>query len=156
MFFFRQRFQTSYICLFNNKFWIFVKSKVIYSGILTTFRVLLDLWYRFVKRPCTTTVSGTIFLYFISLKKVSKKSCLTKTLSNCPIQLKKLQFRTIFFLIQAFLDFWGFVFCDFWFNTVHNSILFSSPLVLLSNLNLRGFCIPCFLCVPTLTVRSFN
>jgi hypothetical protein len=42
-------------------------------------------------------------------------------------------------LIQAFLDFRGFDFLDFQFNTVYNSILFSSPLVLLSDLDLRGF-----------------
>ena len=36
-----------------------------------------------------------------------------------------------------------------WFNAVYNSILFSSPLVLLSNLDLRGFFFPSFLCVPT-------
>ena len=44
--------------------------------------------------------------------------------------------------IQAFLDFRGFDFNDFRFNAVYNSILFSSPLVLLSNLDLCGFCIP--------------
>ena len=37
--------------------------------------------------------------------------------------------------VQAFLDFRG-----FWFNTVYNSILFSFPLVILSNLDFRGFC----------------
>ena len=41
--------------------------------------------------------------------------------------------------IQAFLDFLGFDFCDFRFTAVYNSILFSSPLVLLSKLDLRGF-----------------
>ena len=39
----------------------------------------------------------------------------------------------------AFLDFRSFDFCNFWFNAVYNSILFSSPLVLLSNLDLRVF-----------------
>jgi hypothetical protein len=47
--------------------------------------------------------------------------------------------------LQAILDFRGFDFRgfdfrDFRFNAVCNSILFSSPLVLLSNLDLRGFC----------------
>ena len=42
--------------------------------------------------------------------------------------------------LQAFLDFCGFDFRDFQFNKINNSILFSSPLVLLSNLDLRGFC----------------
>ena len=37
----------------------------------------------------------------------------------------------------AFLDFRGFNFRNFWFTAVYNSILFSSPLVLLSNLDLR-------------------
>ena len=50
-------------------------------------------------------------------------------------------------IVQAFLDFRGFDFRDFQFNAVYNSILFSSPLVLLSNLDLRGFCFPVFLCV---------
>ena len=49
-------------------------------------------------------------------------------------------------LVQAFLDFCGFDSCDFCFNTVYNSILFSSPLVLLSNLNLRSLCFRIFLC----------
>ena len=48
------------------------------------------------------------------------------------------------FIIQAFLDFCSFNFCNFWFTPVYNSILFSSPLVLLSNLNLRGFCFSMF------------
>ena len=43
------------------------------------------------------------------------------------------------FKVQAFLDF-----CGFQFNAVYNSILFSSPLVLLSNLDLRDFCFPQF------------
>ena len=42
--------------------------------------------------------------------------------------------------LQAFLDFRGLDFGNFWFTSVYNSILFSSPLVLLSNLNLRCFC----------------
>ena len=42
--------------------------------------------------------------------------------------------------VQAFLDFRGFDVHDFQFNAVYNSILFSSPLVLLSNLDLHGFC----------------
>ena len=46
--------------------------------------------------------------------------------------------------IQAFLNFRGFDFRDFWFNAVYNSILFSSILVLQSNLDLRGFHIPRF------------
>ena len=48
------------------------------------------------------------------------------------------------FKVQAFLDFRGFEFLDFRFNTVYNSILFSSPLVLLSNLDFRGFRFPRF------------
>ena len=39
--------------------------------------------------------------------------------------------------VQAFLDF-----RNFWLTAVYNSIQFSSPLVLLSNLDLRGFCYP--------------
>ena len=46
--------------------------------------------------------------------------------------------------IQAFLDFCSFNFRNFRFNAVYNSILFSSPLVLLSNLDLHGFCFPRF------------
>ena len=45
-------------------------------------------------------------------------------------------------VVQAFLVFRGFGIRNFRFNAVHNSILFSSPLVLLSNLDLRGFCFP--------------
>ena len=46
--------------------------------------------------------------------------------------------------MQAFLDFRGFNFCGFQFTAVYNSILFSSSLVMLSNLDLRGFCFPRF------------
>jgi hypothetical protein len=49
--------------------------------------------------------------------------------------------------IQAFLDFRGFDFRNFLFNAAYNSILFSSPLVLLSNLDLCGFCFRGFLFV---------
>ena len=47
-------------------------------------------------------------------------------------------------MVQAFLDFRGFDFHDFQFNAVCNSILFSSPLVLLNNLDLCGFRFPQF------------
>ena len=40
---------------------------------------------------------------------------------------------------QAFLNFCGFDFHNFWFNAVHNFTLFSFPLVLISNLDLGGF-----------------
>ena len=47
----------------------------------------------------------------------------------------------------------GFDFRDFRFTAVYNSIIFSSPLLLLSNLDLRGFCFHVFFSVsPTLTV----
>ena len=47
--------------------------------------------------------------------------------------------------LQAFLDFRGFDFRDFQFTLVYNSILFSSLLVLRSNLDLGVFfCIPTF------------
>ena len=49
--------------------------------------------------------------------------------------------------LQAFLDFRGFDFCGFLFTGVYDSIIFSSPLVLLSNLYLRGFCFRGFLFV---------
>ena len=42
--------------------------------------------------------------------------------------------------IQAFLNFRGFNIRNFQFTAVYNSILFSSPLLLQSNLDLRGFC----------------
>ena len=57
--------------------------------------------------------------------------------------------------VQAFLKFRGFDFRDFWFNTIYNSILFISPLVLLSNLNLRGFCFPQFF-IMCLHIYSIN
>ena len=53
--------------------------------------------------------------------------------------------------IQAFLDFRGFDFRHFRFTAVYNSILFSSPLVLLSNLDLCDFPFLLFLGVPPLT-----
>ena len=46
--------------------------------------------------------------------------------------------------VQTFLDFLGFDFRDF---QLYNSIQFSSPLVILSNLDLRGFCFRGFLFV---------
>ena len=49
--------------------------------------------------------------------------------------------------VQAFLDFCGFDFCNFWFNSVYNSILFSFPLVLVSNLDLhRSHFLQFFMC----------
>ena len=51
-------------------------------------------------------------------------------------------------VLQAFLNFRGFDFRDFLFSTVHNSILFSSPLVLVSNLDLCGFCSAAFILCP--------
>jgi hypothetical protein len=50
-----------------------------------------------------------------------------------------LGYQLYYSTVQVFLDFRGLDFRNFWFNAVYNSILFSSPLVLLSNLNLRGF-----------------
>ena len=52
--------------------------------------------------------------------------------------------------IQAFLDF-----LNFQFYSVYNSILFSSPLVLLNNLNLQGFCFHGF-CVSPHCINSVN
>ena len=43
-------------------------------------------------------------------------------------------------VLQAFLDFRSFEIHDFLFAAVYNSIIFSSPLVLLSDLDLQGFC----------------
>ena len=67
-----------------------------------------------------------------------------------PIKWQSLQSFQYFMWInvQAFLDFHGFDFCDFWFTAVYNSTLFSSPLVLLSNLNLRSFYFHWFFYVP--------
>ena len=56
---------------------------------------------------------------------------------NCNLCLESKIFSI---LICTFLDFRGFDFRNFWFTAVYNSILFSSSLVLLSNLDLRGFC----------------
>ena len=55
-----------------------------------------------------------------------------------PCGMKKTYWKQVF--PQAFLDFRAFDFRGFPFTAVYNSILFSSPLVLLSNLDLRGFC----------------
>ena len=49
---------------------------------------------------------------------------------------------------QFFLDFCSFHFLIFRFNAVYNSILFSSPLGLLSNLDLRCFSFPHFFMCP--------
>ena len=48
--------------------------------------------------------------------------------------------------VQALLYFHSFDFSNFRFTEVDNSILFSSPLELLSNLNLRGFRLGFFMC----------
>ena len=50
--------------------------------------------------------------------------------------------------IQAFLDFHSFDFCNFRFTAVYNSILFSSPLVLLSNLDYVVFASAVFYLCP--------
>ena len=51
-------------------------------------------------------------------------------------------------IVEVFLDFCGFNFADFWFNPIYTSILFSSTLILLSNLHLSGFCFACFFMSP--------
>ena len=51
-------------------------------------------------------------------------------------------------IVEVFLDFCGFNFADFWFNPIYTSILFSSTLVLLSNLHLSDFCFACFFMCP--------
>ena len=50
--------------------------------------------------------------------------------------------------IKAFLDFQDFDFRNFRFTTVYNSILFSFPLVLISNLHLHCFCFRGFFLCP--------
>ena len=58
--------------------------------------------------------------------------------------------KTIWIEVQGFHDFCSFNFCKFQIKVVYNSILCSSPLVVLSNLDLRGFLLSAFiLCVPT-------
>ena len=52
-------------------------------------------------------------------------------------------------IIQAFLNSCGFDFRNFRFTAVYNSILFSSSLLLLLNLDLRGFCFCGFFFVST-------
>ena len=71
-------------------------------------------------------------------KKKKKDECVKTRLD--PFRSLTCLHQVCRFLIQAFLDFFGFDFCGFRFTAVYNSILFSSPLVLLSNLDLRGFC----------------
>ena len=53
----------------------------------------------------------------------------------------------VYFVIQAFLDFRSFDFRNFQFNAVYNSFLFSFRLVLISNIDLQGFCFSGFLFV---------
>ena len=52
------------------------------------------------------------------------------------------------FNVHTFLDFCCFNFRFFQFNEVYDSHLFSSPLVLLSNHDLHGFCFPRFFMCP--------
>ena len=68
-------------------------------------------------------------------------------LDNIPLRLIEKE-------VQAFLDFHGFDFRDFRFTAVYNSILFSSLLVLLSNLDLRDFCFRGFFWCPH--INSLN
>ena len=59
-----------------------------------------------------------------------------------------------FFRLQAFLDFHDFNYRGFPFTAVYNSIICSSPLVLLSNLDLHSLCFRFFFfCVPTNSVN---
>ena len=58
--------------------------------------------------------------------------------------------KTILIKVQGLHNFRSFNFSNFQINVVYNSNLFSSPLVVLSNLDLRGFLLSAFiLCVPT-------
>ena len=68
--------------------------------------------------------------------------------------------------VQAFLNFHGFDIHDFQFTAIYNSILFFSPLVLLSKLDLQGFRFPhLFMCplnnsvnrgIPVLSSEKHN
>ena len=75
-------------------------------------------------------------------------------IENSPKFLRKI---LIYMYVQAFLDFHGFDFCSFLFTAIYNSIVFSAPLVQLSNLDLHGFCSRSFLfCVPTAHINWVN
>ena len=98
---------------------------------------LLKSWQKFKTSPFPCWSKNLVLsLHFLDLK--NKKSA-------------QLRFVKYSFQVQAFLYFHGFDFRDFRFTAVYNSILFSSPFVLLSNLDLHGFFFCVFLCVPTLT-----
>ena len=60
-----------------------------------------------------------------------------------PIQARKSRLSNS---IQIFVDLHCFDIRNFLFIAVYNSVLFSSPLVLQSNLDLFGFCFPVILC----------
>ena len=79
-----------------------------------------------------------------SFRKVSWKNQCSAILYGSPTYYNThkvilVMLKHVFYKIQALLHFIGYDFCNFQFNAVYYSIPFSSPLVLLSNLNLRWF-----------------
>ena len=94
------------------------------------------------RKLCTGQYMSHIFRFFkgvmafraAPMSHIGMKSFLKNGESLCPI--------------QVFLDFRAFDFCNFRFNGVYNSILFFSPLVLLSNFDLHSFPFCIFLMCP--------
>ena len=83
-----------------------------------------------------------LFVMTLQGKTKNKNKHGSKRLVFCSSNLQKMQDikLSLKITIQAFLDFRGFDFRNIQFNEVYNSILSSSPLVLLSNLDLCSFC----------------
>ena len=113
-------------------------SVVILLGIYNLYD-LLGMSKRFSQEPRSPQIKEKTGLAddFFSLKPIcrfskSASSYIKKTLYYVSTCLQA--------YIQAFLDFYGFNFRNFQFTAVYNSFLFSFPLVLQSNLDLRGFC----------------
>ena len=95
--------------------------------------------------------------FLMTMKTVSSNKTIKKFTRNI-ISTEKLhkwlQLQFFKYYLQAFLDFCGFDFTDFRFNVVYNSIQLSSPLVLLSNRDLRCFRFPRFFYVSH--INSIN
>ena len=110
-------------------FWLWMANQVPFS-ILTSLKVVTNI---------TTTKSAHV---------VKKPHCapVWAVVECCSNYLP--QWKFYIGIPWEFLDFCGFNFRDFGFTTVYNSILFSSPLVLLGHHDLRGFCFCGFLFVP--------
>ena len=145
----------TFLLSFHHKFWLFdyiyrdfKNWKLYYTEEFVLYSTNLNSYYT---GDCTkwncTVLTPCIYNFLITLRKNRCRRVYSSTLKTQGILFRLTTFQGIKFTIQAFLDFHGFDFRYFRFNAVYNSIISSSPFVVLCNLDLCGFCFCGFLFV---------